>query len=155
MDSSALITLARANALSLLRLWSGEIWTIHEVYRETVDAGLVKGYSDAIAIQKCFRDEVIRLRQPRRRERLSGISLTDALVILLAEELHAAYLLVNDHALLRRAEEHGVPARFTAEYIKQLHEERAVSGRRMARLFRVFLESRRYSEEFLNALLLR
>ena len=155
VDSSALITLAHANALSLLQLRPGDVWTIPEVYMETVEMGLARGYPDAMAIQKCFRDDVIRLRQPRRREQLSGISLTDALVILLAEELHAVFLLVNDHALLRRAEQYGVPARFTAEYVKQLHEEHVVSGRRMARLFQVFLENGRYSEEFLNALLLR
>ena len=155
IDSSALITLARADALFVLQLWSGEVWTVPEVYQETVDAGLLKGYADATVIRKCFREEIIRLRSPRNRARLSGVSLTDSLVILLAEELSAAFLLVNDHALLKRAEEHGVPARFTAEHVKQLYTENAISRRRMTHLFRVFLECRRYSEDFLNALLMR
>ncbi|NWG12892.1 MAG: hypothetical protein HXY20_05075 [Acidobacteria bacterium] len=141
--------------MSLLQLSSGQVWTIPEVYRETVGAGLAKCYSDSAAIQEYFQNEVILLRQPRRRERLSGISLTDALVIMLAGELRTAWLLVNDHALLRRAEEQGVPARFTAEYVKQLYEKRAISRRRLESLFHAFLESRRYSEEFLNALLLQ
>jgi hypothetical protein len=155
IDSSALITLARADALFVLPLGSGEIWTIPEVYQETVDAGLGKGYPDAILIQKCFRDEIVRLRSPRNRGRLSGVSHTDSLVIFLAEELSAAFLLVNDHALLKRAEEHDVPAQFTAEYVKQLYKQGAVSRRRMEHLFRVFQECRRYSEDFLHALLMR
>ncbi|MBM4389446.1 MAG: hypothetical protein FJ088_17050 [Deltaproteobacteria bacterium] len=155
IDSSALITLARADALFLLPLGSREIWTIPEVYQETVEAGLAKGYPDAIVIQKCFQDEMVCSRPPRNREKLSGVSSTDSRVIFLAEELSAVFLLVNDHALLRRAEEYGVPAQFTAEYVKQLCEHGALSRRRMESLFRVFLECRRYSEEFLNALMMR
>jgi len=41
-----------------------------------------------------------------------------------------------------------------AEYVKQLHEERAISRRRMLHFFRAFVACRRYSEEFLSALLM-
>ena len=155
LDSSAIITFARVAELDLLQLWSGSIWTIPEVYQETVDAGLVKGYPDAISIQKSFRDGIIQIKNPRKRERLAGVSLTDSLVIMLAAELHAAFLLVNDHALLRRAEGYGVSAQFSAEFIRQLCEEGKISNRRMMRIYRALHEAGRYTEEFLNALVTR
>jgi predicted nucleic acid-binding protein len=155
VDSSALITLAGADALPLLTLWPGKVLTIPEVYYETVEIGLMKGYPDAAAIERCFSDRAVSTREPACRERLTGIGLVDSLVIRLAEELGAANLLVNDHALLRRAEEHGIEARFTAEFVCELRDERRISIDRMVRLFQAFLERRRYSEEFLNALLMR
>ncbi len=155
VDSSALITLAGADALSLFGYWQGAIWTIPEVYSETVDAGIAKGYPDAGAIQQCFVENVIRIKEPRNSERLTGLSLADSRVVLLAGEMNASCLLVNDHALLKRSEHHGIPARFTAEFVKELHEKQAISRRRMIRLFEAFLQRQRYSEEFLNALLTR
>ncbi len=155
VDSSALITLAGADGLSLFGYWQGAIWTIPEVYSETVEAGSAKGCPDAAVIQRCFVENVIRIREPRRRDKLPGLSSADSRVIFLAQEIGAAYLLVNDHALLRRAEQHSIPTRFTAEFVKELHEKHAITRRRMDRLFEAFLLRQRYSEEFLNALLMR
>jgi len=155
LDSSALITLAGADALALLALSPHKAVTVSEVYRETVEIGSVKAYPDAAAIGRLFEQGVVRVRDPRRKEKLTGISPTDSLVLRLAEEVAAAVLLVNDQALLRKAEQRGLAAQFTAEFVQELYDAGRLSRRRRARLFQEFVANGRYSEEFMGTFLLR
>ena len=154
VDSSALITLAGADALSLLALWPHGVATVADVYRETVEAGLAKGYPDAASIGRVFEKEVICIRNPRRTGKFSGISRTDSLVLLLAEEIADARLLVNDQTLLRKAEEIGLATQYTAEFVQELYEAGKIPRRRCDRLFEDFLSNLRYSREFIEAFLL-
>ena len=102
-DSSALITLAGADTLSLLRLSAHKAVTVPEVYQEVVEAGLAGAYPDALAIRRAFEDGIVTVRPAHRSEKIPGISPTDSLIILLAEEVEAAELLINDRALYRKA----------------------------------------------------
>jgi predicted nucleic acid-binding protein len=151
VDSSALITLAGADALPLLTLSPHKAVTVSEVYRETVETGSAMAYPDAAAIGSLFQQGIVTVQDPRRKQKLAGISRTDSLVLLLAEEVAAAVLLVNDQALLRKAEQRGLVAQFTAELVQELYRAGRVSRRRRDDLFRDFVANRRYSEEFMQA----
>lgn len=155
IDSSALVTLAGAEALGLLALSPHKALTVPEVYRETVEIGIAQGYPDALAIGRLFEEGVVTVRDPRRKEKLAGISRTDSLVLLLAGEVSAAVFLVNDQALLRKAEQLRVPAQFTAEFVQELCQAGRISCPRRDRLLEGFVANGRYSEEFLGALILR
>lgn len=155
LDSSALITLAGAEALGLLTLSPHKAVTVSEVYRETVEMGSVKAYPDAAAIGRLFEQGVVRVQEPRRKEKLTGISPTDSLVLLLAEEISAAALLVNDQTLLRKAEQRGLAAQFTAEFVQELCHAGRISRHRRDRLFQEFVANERYSGELIEAFFLR
>ena len=151
LDSSALITLAGADGLPLLALSPHKTITVSAVYRETVEIGAARAHPDAAAIGRLFEQGVVRVQDPHRREKMAGLSETDSLVLRLAEEVSAAVLLVNDQALLRRAEQRGLAAQFTAEFVQELHRARRISRRRRDGLFRDFVANRRYSQEFMEA----
>ena len=155
MDSSALVTLASAEALGLLALSPHKALTVPEVYRETVEIGIAQGYPDAVAIGRLFEQGVVTIQDSRRKEKLAGISRTDSLVLLLAQEVSAAAVLVNDQALLRKAEQRGLAAQFSAEFVQELYQTGRISRRRRDRLFQDFVANGRYSEEFMEALFLR
>lgn len=154
VDASSLITLAGADALGLLSLSPLKACTVAEVYRETVEVGLARGYRDAPAISRAFEQGLLTIRDPRRAEKLTGISRTDSLLLHLAEET-GAEILVNDQALLRKAEERGLPARVTAEFVQRLYKAKKISGARRDALLKDFVANGRYSEDFLLAFLLR
>lgn len=152
VDSSALITLAGADALSLLTLSPHKAVTVSEVYRETVEIGSAMAYPDAAAIGSLFEQGMVTVQDPRRKQKLAGISRTDSLVLLLAEEVAATVLLVNDQALLRKAEQRGLAAQFTAEWVQELHQAGRVSRRQRDGLFQDFVAHGRYSEGFIEAI---
>lgn len=154
LDSSALVTLAGADALALLALSAHTSLTVSDVYRETVEQGLAKGYPDAVAIAGLFEQGIVTIQDPRRKEKLAGISRTDSLVLLLAQEVSAAALLVNDQVLLRKAEQRGLAAQFSAEFVQELYQSGRISRRRRDRVLRDFVANERYTEEFVEALLL-
>lgn len=154
LDSSALITLAGANALPLLRLSPHRALTVSGVYSETVEAGLARAHPDAVAIREAFEIQIVAIQNPRSTETLAGISRTDSQVLLLAEEVAAAALLVNDKPLWRKAEQRGLPARFTAEFVEDLYQAGKISRKRRDGLLDGFVSRLRYSEEFIRALLL-
>ena len=154
LDSSALITLAGAGALRLLTLSPHKACTVTEVYRETVEAGWGKARAEAVEIARCFDRKMVTIQDPLGSEKLAGISRTDSQVLLLAEETGAADLLTNDRTLLAKAEQRGLPACVTAEFVMELHENGKISRKRRDRLLGDFLDRGRYSEEFLRALLL-
>jgi hypothetical protein len=85
---------------------------------------------------------------------LAGISLTDSLVLRLGEEVRAAAVLINDQALLRKAEERGLPAQVTAQFVHSLYVARKISRARRDKLLNDFVAHGRYSEQFLQAFLL-
>lgn len=155
LDSSALVTLAGADALTLLALSPHKGLTVSEVYRETVEIGLATAYPDAVAIARLFEQGTVTIQDPRRQGKLAGISRTDSLVLLLAQEVSAAAVLVNDQALLRRAKQRGLVAQFSAEFVQELCDTGRISRRRRDTLLREFVANGRYSEEFMEALLLR
>jgi len=154
VDASALITLGGAGALSLLGLGPYMAVTVPEVYRETVEIGLARIYPDAAAIARAFQQGLVRLREPTHTGPITGISPTDSLVLRLAEETRAV-LLVNDHTLLRNAQQRGVVARFSAELVLELGKTGKISRPRQERLLAEFVANGRYSEEFIQALRLR
>ena len=152
LDSSALITLAGADALGLLRLSPHKACTVGEVYREAVEWGREKGRPDALLIGRLFERGIVTIQDPRRRERLPGISQTDSLVIHLAEEARAALCLMNDQELRDRAVRRGLPARYTAEFVNELYVTGNISQTRRDALLQAFLANRRYTEHFLQSL---
>jgi hypothetical protein len=120
-----------------------------------VEVGLAKAYPDAVAIAGLFEHGTVTIQDPRRSQKLAGISRTDSLVLLLAQEVAATALLVNDQALLRKAEQRGLPAQFSAEFVQELYRMGRISRRRRDRLLRDFVANERYTEEFVEALLRR
>jgi predicted nucleic acid-binding protein len=155
VDSSSLITLAGADAISLLTMSRIRAFTVKEVFRETVEIGLMTARPDAVVIAEAFESGAISVLEPRNKEKLPGISMTDSLVLLLAEDLAGRKLLVNDHALLRKAEARGIAARFTAEFVLDLQRSGEMTRTRRDRLFELFVANGRYTSEFIEALLLR
>jgi len=152
LDSSALITLAAGGALSLLRQWPGDVCTVTEVFQETVEVGGARAFPDASAIARCFQGKTVSVRDPRRRDKLSGLSETDSLIVRLAVEL-SGRLLANDQTLRRKAEQRGVSAAFTVEFVQDLYEKAKLSRRRRDQLFTDFVAGGRYSREFMDAFL--
>jgi rRNA-processing protein FCF1 len=150
VDSSALITLACAGALDLLALSEHTVRTVKEVYRETVEAGLVRGLPDAKAIQRVFDGGLVTIGEPRRTQRLAGISHTDSLVLRLAQEVSARYVLTNDQPLFRKAQRLSLPACFTAQFVCLPHVAGATTAARRDRLLDAFVAAGRYSEEFMR-----
>lgn len=73
LDSSALITLAGAQALGLLGLSRHTAFTVSEVYRETVEIGSLKAYPDAAAIGRLFEQGIVAVRDPRHEEKIIGV----------------------------------------------------------------------------------
>jgi len=153
-DASALVTLAGADALGLLRLSPHQVCTVPEVREETVEAGLARGFSDAHAIARFFAAGRLEVIAPRRREKMDGISFADSLLLSLAEQISADDLLVNDRRVLRKAEQRGLPARLTAEFVQDLYQQRRISRARRDRLFGSFVDRQRYTDDFIRALLL-
>ena len=108
-----------------------------------------------MAIASVFEQGMVTIQDTRRREKLAGISLTDSSVLRLAQEVSAAALLANDQVLLRRAEQVGLAAQFSAEFVLELCHAGRISRRRLDGLLRDFVANGRYSEEFMEALILR
>jgi len=153
LDSSALITLAGADALGLLSLSRLSPYTVTEVYRETVESALGRPGTDAI--DRCFKERLISIQDPRREQKLTGISQTDSLVLLLAAEVVADDFLSNDRTLVRKAGQQGLAAHFTAEFVHHLWEADRISRERRDGLIENFVVRRRYSRRFVDLLFLR
>ena len=154
VDSSTLITLAGAGALDLLKLVPHRARTVSAVHRETVEVGVARGIADAAAIAAAFAQRVVAIQEPRRKDRLPGISLADSLVLHLAVELGAACVFTNDRTLFRKARQQGLVAGISAELVLDLHTEGRISQQRRDALLKEFVARGRYSEEFIQALLL-
>ena len=93
-----------------------------------------------MAIASVFEQGMVTIQDTRRREKLAGISLTDS---------------SNHQVLLRRAEQVGLAAQFSAEFVLELCHAGRISRRRLDGLLRDFVANGRYSEEFMEALILR
>lgn len=154
VDTSALITLAGADALGLLRLPPHQPCAPPEVFQEAAEAGLAQAFPDALKIRELFDRGHASIRAPRRRQKIEGVSVTDSLVILLAEELGAADLLANDRGVLRKAEQRGLPASLSVEFVQDLFEQGNISRKRRDALFACFLARGRHTEEFVRVFLL-
>ena len=154
LDSSSLITLGRGAALDLLAPSPHQALTVAEVYRETVEVGLAKGRPDSAECNSAFERGLITLQEPRRAEKLAGISLADSLVLHLAEEVRAGQLLTNDKTLFRKAEERGLPVADTAAFVQDLHVSGRIPRERRDSLLKDFVARGRYTAEFMQAFLL-
>lgn len=121
-----------------------------EVFRETVEVGLARGLPNAEPIRQLFERGKIGLRDPRRKEKLPGISQADSLVLHLARELPAEESLVNDQALLAKMKGRGLVVHYTAEFAQALYAEDRISLQRRDDLFREFLLRGRYTEMLLQ-----
>ncbi len=154
IDSSALITLAVADGLDLLARSSHPVRTVSEVYRETVEEGSAKGRPDAAEIGRAFEKGIVTVENPRRRERLAGLSRTDSLVLHLAQEIRARECLINDQDLLVKMKRRGLAARYTLEFVEALYRAARISLARRDHLLREFLAYGRYTESFAQSLLL-
>jgi hypothetical protein len=101
-DSSALIWLAKAGRLDLLRDQYGEVSIPREVYREAVEQGLAEGYSDAHAISEAIQSGWMTIEEtpdsPRMKRLMADareIGAGEAASILLASETHRQ-LIIDD-----------------------------------------------------------
>lgn len=153
LDSSALVTLAVAEALPLIRLSPHRAITVKEVYRETVEAGLAHGYPDALAIAEAFDQGIVAVQDPVSGAGAAGRR-ADALVLLLAEQVQAAGLLINDKSLFRKAVARGLPAQLTAEFVYDLFQGGKLTRQRRDSLFEEFAGRGRYTRQLLEAFLL-
>ena len=149
LDSSALVTLAAADALSLLRLSPHRAITATEVYRETVEAGVAGGYPDALAIGEAFDQGMVAVRDPRRGPAAGRRA--DLIVLLLAEEVQAAGVLINDQSLFRKAAARGLPAQVTAELVDELFRAGKLTRQHRDSLLEEFVARGRYTRQFLEA----
>ena len=154
IDSSSLITLAGAGALSLIALSPDKALTITQVYEETVEHGLTLAYPDATAIAHLFENQTVTIRDPARKVAFSGVSVADSLLLRLAAEVSASGLLTNDQKLWHKADQRGLPAYYPAEFVDGLHREKRISRRRRDSLLEEFVANRRYSRAFMDAFLL-
>jgi hypothetical protein len=155
VDSSSLVTLARCGAVGLLELWPNPVVTVQEVYRETVEVGSSKGYADAAAIREAFGLGRIAIRPVAGDERTGGMGAVDWLVLQLAQETPGSEILANDHPLLRKAEQRGLPAFYTAEFVWELGRMGRLRPVRRDALLRDFVAEGRYTEDFMNAFLMQ
>ncbi len=151
LDSSALVTLAQADALPLLRLSAHEAVTVPEVYRETVEAGLARGHPDALAIREAFERGLIRVRGAGPSGATAEGRHADPLVLALAERMGAAALLVNDRSLFRRAFTLGLPAQLTIEFVQDLLRGGKITRPFRDSLLQKFIARGRYTSEFIEA----
>lgn len=108
IDSSSLISLAKAGALSLLGHAPFEVVILDVVRAETVDAGLDSSHADSVAIAAAVAQLAVRETATR------GISV-DAIV--LDSAVSAGVLIANDLALGRRARNVGARWLRTADFV--------------------------------------
>lgn len=155
VDSSSLVTLARCGAIELVELWPDPVVTVQEVYRETVEVGSRQGYPDAAAIRETFARGRIGIRPVAGGERIGGMGAADWLLLQLAQETPGAEILANDHPLLRKAEQRGLPAFYTAEFVWELGRRGRLRPVRRDALLRDFVADGRYTEDFMNAFLMQ
>ncbi len=154
LDASALITLAGADGLDLLAFSPRKACTVREVHREAVELGGEKGRPDAGPIGRVFDSGVLAIRAPIQREKIPGISQTDSLLIHLAKEISGAALLTNDRNLFRKAEQRGLEAMLSAQFVQRLYEAATITLTRRDTLLQAFVDHGRYSPEFMQAFLL-
>ena len=124
------------------------------MYEETVEHGLTLAYPDAAAIAHLFEDQTVTIRDSARKVTFSGVSVTDSLLVRLAAEVSASGMLTNDQKLWHKADQRGLPACYTAEFVEPLHHEKRISRRRRDSLLEEFVANRRYSRAFMDAFLL-
>lgn len=79
----------------------------------------------------------------------------DWLVLQLAQETPGAEILANDHPLLRKAEQRGLPAFYTAEFVWELGRMGRLRPVRREPRLRDFVTDGRYTEDFMNAFLMQ
>lgn len=122
-NTTPLIYLAKAYKLHILKKVFGNIYIPMEVYREAVESGLAKGYSDARKIDTACNDWIIvklvsidlgsvliQNLSPDIDEMLRGIHAGEIEAISLAIELGAETLIADDRAVIRFVR--GIPSLF-------------------------------------------
>jgi hypothetical protein len=108
IDSSSLISLAKAGSLSLLGCAPFDVVVLDAVRAETVGAGLAAGLADAAAIATAIADLPVR-------QTASGTTPVDTVV--LGAAVVAGTLIANDLALGRRARNLGARWLRTADLV--------------------------------------
>jgi len=86
IDSSALISLAKIDAIDLLIRINAKFLCPEEVYEETVEMGIRKGYPDAIIIKRIFDKKLIETVTVKTPKIYKGISKNDSKVIQLTKQ---------------------------------------------------------------------
>lgn len=125
VDSSALIPLAWVGRLDLVTALFEDIQTVAGVREEV----LVDGKPGTARLET-FLDGVTVHPRPSAAERvaeLEGLSITDAAVVLLAEEANEL-LLANDKALIAVAKSHGVESWWVTTLLLKCAKEGVLSG---------------------------
>lgn len=121
VDSSSLISLAKADLDDYLELSGWRFVTIQAVFNEVVDLGLQKGFLDALKSKKLFDAGVVDVVAINK----NNLS-TDLQVVALAQDLQAC-LLVNDVKLGRIALSKGLIVFGSADLCFFLKEKKSIS----------------------------
>ncbi|MEM2130813.1 MAG: DUF3368 domain-containing protein [Candidatus Bathyarchaeia archaeon] len=112
-NSTPLIYLVKVGLSKVLEDLKTEKVMSPEVKRETVDEGKRKGVPDAIVLEKLFSSNVFRVVEPKDKEflsrllRASGLHVTDAEVLALAQELDGLAV-VDDEVARKMAKVYGI-----------------------------------------------
>lgn len=146
VDSSLLISFAKAHKLELLKLLKAKIMTIREVYEECVEKGLNLGYQDALKIKRLFDEKSIAIEDLEAYEKLSGISDTDSKIISFAKAKED-YLFVDDVKLGRRAKAENIEVRNTPDILLHLMKTKRLAKNEFVNLLQNLVDNRRLSEK--------
>ena len=115
-DSTPLIHFGTINRLDLLRSMYGQIVITEAVYREVVTEGIALGKMDAFLVEKAIGDWVEIINPKGYAGEICsryGIHIGEAESILLARELDAGLLLINERDGRRAAKNAGVKVKGT------------------------------------------
>jgi len=123
IDSSTLISLAKIDAIDLLIGISAKFLCPKEVYEETVETGIRKGYPDAIIIKRIFDKKLIETVRVKTPKIYKGISKNDGKVIQLTKQEKGEYLFVDDEKLSRIATNEGIKVRNSIDIIVRIFQK--------------------------------
>lgn len=116
IDSSILISLAKIDAIDLLTKINAKFFCPEEVYEETVEIGIKKGYPDAIIIKRIFDKKLIKAVRVKTPKMYRGISRNDSKIVQLIKQ-EEGYLFVDDEKLSRVATNQGMKVRNSIDVI--------------------------------------
>ena len=146
IDSSTLISLAKADCLDVLASIGCDLACPPEVYDECVSAGILLGRPDASEIKRLFVDGTVSVKEVSKRRCCEGISEADASVLSLALQENASYVFVNDIKLSRRIGMEGFVVRGSPDILLRMKHKGALSAKRYAELIAALIDKKRLSE---------
>jgi predicted nucleic acid-binding protein len=140
-DAGPLIALGKLNLLYLLERLYGRVAVGSTVYEETVVSGAAQGYPDALVIDWYFKKKVLLKRKPRslrtvhRLAKTFGVQAGDAETIVLAKQMGADLLLIDDGDARGVAKSKGVKIKGTLGVLIEAYEKQILTLNEVEAIF--------------------